>query len=95
VIDTGFIGTLTLPRRIIADLGLPWRGHERALLADGSRRLLDLHEATVDWDGRVRRVLVTATGSVPLIGMRLLYGYRLTVEAVDGGSVSITALTLP
>jgi clan AA aspartic protease len=92
VIDTGFDGFLALPPALIAILGLSWRGRGRALLADGSETLFDIYEATVVWDGTPRRVPVDAADVHPLIGMSLLYGYELTVQAVEGGSVRITAL---
>jgi predicted aspartyl protease len=36
VIDTGFDGSLTLPAKLIASLGLPRRRRGRSLLADGN-----------------------------------------------------------
>jgi len=92
VIDTGFDGALTLPPTLIAALGLPWRRRGRALLADGTESLFDVYEATVLWDGTPRRVAVDAAEIDPLVGMLLLYGYELTVQAVEGGQVLIKAL---
>jgi clan AA aspartic protease len=92
VIDTGFDGSLTLPLAHIVSLGLPWRRRGRALLADGSESLFDIYEATVVWDGTPRRVAVDAADTDPLIGMSLLYGYELTIQAVEGGQVIIRAL---
>jgi len=93
VIDTGFDGALSLPPASIVALGLPWRQRGRALLADGSESLFDVYEATVVWDGTPRRVAVDAADIDPLAGMRLLYGYELTIQAVAGGHVLIKALT--
>lgn len=92
VIDTGFDGALTLPAALIAALGLPWRRRGRALLANGSECLFDVYEATVLWDGAPRRVAVDAADIDPLVGMLLLYGYELTVQAMEGGQVTIKAL---
>ena len=92
VVDTGFDGALSLPHSDIAALGLPWRRRGRALLADGSEALFDIYEATVTWDDAPRRVAVDAAEIEPLIGMRLLRGYELTVQAVVGGRVLIKAL---
>jgi len=58
VIDTGFDGSLTLPPALIAALGLPWRRRGRALLADGNESVFDIYEATVMWDGNLRRISV-------------------------------------
>lgn len=92
IIDTGFDGFLTLPSGLIAALGLPWRRRGRAMLADGSDSLFDVHEATVVWDGSSRRIAVDAVDIDPLVGMALLDGHELTIQAVRGGRVVITAL---
>jgi len=92
VIDTGFDGALTLPSANIIALGLPWRRRGRALLADGTESVFDIYEATVMWDGILRRVAVDAADIAPLIGMRLLDGYELTIQATVGGQVTIKAL---
>ena len=92
VIDTGFNGALSLPPALIAALDLRWRTRARAVLADGSPRLFDIHEATIEWDGAPRRTLVHAADSQPLVGMTLLDGYELTIQGVPGGAVTITAL---
>lgn len=92
VIDTGFDGTLSLPLAIITALGLPWRRRGRALLADGTTSVFDIYEATVVWDGRPRRVAIDAADIDPLVGMRLLNGYELQIQAVVGGQVRIIAL---
>ena len=36
VIDTGYNGFLTLPKAVVAELGLAYRDRGRAILADGS-----------------------------------------------------------
>ncbi len=92
IIDTGFDGALTLPPTRIAALGLPWRRRGRALLADGRESLFDMYEATIVWDGTPRRIAVDAADTDPLLGMALLYGYELALQAVEGGRVSIQAL---
>lgn len=87
VIDTGFDGALSLPPARIAALSLPWRRRGRALLADGSESLFDIYEATSVWDGTARRIAVDAADTDPLLGMALLYGYELTLQAVVEGAV--------
>lgn len=91
-VDTGFDGSLTLPSAFIVTLGLAWRRRGRAMLADGSECLFDIYEATVMWDGASRRIAVDTADTDPLVGMLLLYGYELTVQAVEGGSVIVKAL---
>jgi len=85
VIDTGFDGSLTAPPGVIAALGLPLRRRGRATV-------FDIYEATVMWDGNARRVSVDEVDVAPLLGMSLLYGYELTVQIVEGGSVFLEPL---
>jgi clan AA aspartic protease len=92
VIDTGFTGSLTLPVELIAALGLAWRGHAQAELADGSLHLFDVYAATLLWDDRARMVEIDATDSDPLVGMGLLHGYDLRIQVVEGGKVTIEML---
>jgi len=93
VIDTGYNGALTLPLTIIEELGMPWRRRGRALLADGGETIFDTYEATVVWDGRACRVAIDATESDPLVGMSLLHGYEMRIQVVEGGDVTIQALS--
>jgi len=93
IIDTGFDGWLSLPSSVIVSLGLVWRQRGRALLADGRESVFDIYEATVDWDGEARRIPVDEAETAPLIGMSLLEGYELTVQAQAGGNVTIRALS--
>ena len=92
VIDTGFNGFLTLPPAMVAALGLPLIGRGRAILANGSEELFSVYEATVVWDGQERVVEADAADTDALVGMSMLYGYRLKVDAIDGGAVTIEAL---
>ena len=92
IIDTGFDGFLTLPSGLIAALSLPWRRRGRAMLADGSDSLFDVHEATVVWDGTPRRIAVDSVDIDPLIGMTLLDGHELTIQVAVGGRVTILPL---
>lgn len=42
ILDTGFNGALTLPRRLVTELQLTFVGHRRGTLADGTIRRLDV-----------------------------------------------------
>ena len=55
--------------------------------------MFNMYEASVLWDGKLRRVLIQAVDTTPLVGMGMLQGYELRIEAVDGGSVVITKLS--
>jgi clan AA aspartic protease len=89
VVDTGFNGWLTLPKEIIVALGVSYEEQTRAVLADGSPAVFDSYYVTVIWDGQPERILVDELDSEPLIGMRLLNGFRFVMEAIDGGPVQI------
>jgi hypothetical protein len=52
----------------------------------------DIFEAIVEWDGQSVAVETDAAETEPLVGMALLYGYRLTLETIDGGQVLIERL---
>jgi clan AA aspartic protease len=92
VIDTGFNGFLSLPSTIIATLDLPWSAADLVTLGDGSQTLFDIYTATVIWDGQYREIDIAASETEPLLGMALLYGYRLQVDNVEGGIVKIEEL---
>jgi clan AA aspartic protease len=93
IIDTGFDGWLSLPSSIISSLDLMWRRRGRALLADGSESIFDIYEAVVIWDSEARRIPVDQAETTPLVGMSLLEGYELTVQAQAGENVTIAALS--
>ena len=90
VIDTGFSSSLTLSTTVISALGLVRQSAGSATLADGTVRQFDIYAAEVEWDGTWPPVLASAVGSEVLLGMRLLAGHQLRVEAVSGGAVEIT-----
>jgi len=92
VIDTGYNGYLTLPSHLVTALKLPFVGHRRGTLADGSVTRLDAYLATVAWHGQTKDVLISQAAGTPLIGMSLLQGSRLTMDVLDGGEVIIEEL---
>ena len=89
VIDTGFDGELTLPSGTMRQLGYPYAGSAGGTLADGSEVQFDYHEGRVLWHGIARPVAVIAAEGQPLIGMALLHGSRLKMDAVPGGEVLV------
>ena len=92
VIDTGFNGALTLPPALVSALRLPWVGHSRATLGDGSEVAFDVWGVTVLWDGETRFVEADEADTTPLVGMALLEAHSLYVEVADGGPVVIQAM---
>jgi clan AA aspartic protease len=94
VIDTGFNDWLTLTSEEIATLGLTFREAVRCLLADGSEIVSRIFTAEVEWMGAWKRVFVIEMEGEPLLGMAMLRGCHVGIDAVDGGRVEIRPLTL-
>jgi clan AA aspartic protease len=92
VIDTGFDGFLSLPSEKIVRLGLPWTISNSATLGDGSEVLFDFYTGTVIWDGQYRTIDIAESETEPLLGMAMLYGYRLQIDTVESGIVKIEVL---
>jgi clan AA aspartic protease len=92
VIDTGFTGFLSLPQAMIDDLDLSWSYRDRATLGDGSETLFDIYDATVIWNGQYREIEINSAETEPLVGMSLIEGYRLQIDGIEGGLVTIDVL---
>lgn len=69
----------------------PFLTYESAELADGSLVRFDVHDALVLWEGQSRRVYAHVSDTTPLVGMRMLDGYDLSIQVRDGGRVVIQA----
>ena len=92
LIDTGFSGFLSLPLSMIKSLELPWIFSDFVTLGDGSEVIFQMYRATVIWDGQFKVVDVAESESEPLLGMSLLYGFKLQVETVELGTVTIESM---
>ena len=92
VIDTGYTGFLTLPSAVITTLGLTWYMQEEGILGDGSLCMFNVFEAFVIWDGQIKSIEINESETDPLVGMGLLEGYELNIQAFAGGLVTIKAL---
>lgn len=92
LIDTGFDGFLSLPSEIIVRLALPWTISNPATLGDGSEIVFDFYTGVVIWDGQYRTIDIAQSETEPLLGMAMLYGYRLQVDNVEGGIVKVEPL---
>ncbi len=93
VIDRGFTGFLTLPLSVLTSLNLRAYRREAGTLGDGSSCIFDVYSGFVIWDGAFRRIDVNAAETVPLVGMSLLYGYRVQFDTIEGGAVTIPSLS--
>jgi len=92
VIDTGLTGYLALPTPTISSLGLPWIFRDTSTLGDDSAVVFDIYRAILIWDGNLQVGDVVASEADPLTGMRLLYGFKVEIDAVEGGRVMLQAL---
>lgn len=80
-IDTAFNGTLVLPRKRIAELGLVKESSAEAVLADGELVELETFACFFDWFGNSYETQVVANdGEYPLLGTMLLDGHRLDID---------------
>jgi predicted aspartyl protease len=89
ILDTGFTESLTLPESLILALALPRVNTDTVILADGTLVGVYLYAGTVEWDGQTQAVIVHCMEGSPLIGMSLLWDQLLTMQAADGGVVTI------
>ena len=94
IVDTGFTGFLILPEAVIKELGLVSEGYLQATLASGEAGRFEFYAAGVWWHEEVRRVEVFQSIDQSLLGMQLLRGSRVTVDAWDGGNVTIEEVPL-
>ena len=62
-----------------------------AVLADGTAVFFTVYRASVIWDGQPVAVLIDEMDSEPLIGMRLMLGYRILIEDIDGARCRLSA----
>ena len=94
VVDTGFTDDLALPLDIINRLNLrPLEGDVTLTLADGSVANFGWYSAYVLWHGQRREIKALNMEGDPLIGMALLRGSNVSIDALPAGAVTITELT--
>ena len=94
VLDTGFNGLLTLPQNVIRRLGLTYDGRRNAFLANGDPITLNGWHGTILWQGRRSGIVVLQADGEPLLGMRLLYGNKVSLDVLEGGNVTVDEIPL-
>lgn len=87
--DTGFNGELALSRDVIRNHGFTYRGQTLGTLATGQRESMSVYDGVISWHGQLRDVEVVETDGDPLLGMAVLIGSKITVDARIGGEVVI------
>ena len=93
VVDTAFTAHLTLPDTLIKELGLTQRGEQPAVLASGEVRHFAVYAGLTFWNGQNRLIPIFEADSAPLLGMAMLWGSRLIVDAWEGGDVTIEGVS--
>lgn len=92
LLDTEFTGCLALSAETVRQLGLSSVGRRTLKFANGEWSESEAYLATAVWHGHLTDVLVLESDSAPLLGMTLIWGCRVTVDAVMQGEVSIEDL---
>jgi clan AA aspartic protease len=91
VVDTGFNGTLAIPKKLAHQIGLKPVGSNEVTLADGQIATLQCCEVSIKWAGSRRDAAAWIVEQGCLVGMELLLGCRLQIDVAPGGDVSIDA----
>lgn len=89
ILDTGFTGWLMLLEADINKLGLVSEGRHRGILASGNTEEFNYYETWMSWHGRLYEGEVFQSIDQPLLGMELLEGSHVALDAWDGGNVVI------
>ena len=90
VLDTEFTGFLLLSLQQVQELGVPLVDYREMELADGTIRPVARYEVSLVWNGRPKTVFALANDATkPVVGMKLLHRCLVTLELVEGGSITI------
>lgn len=92
VVDTGFNDFLSIPRALVAELGLEPVGTLPVELADGSLQDTNYYPLTVHWMGEQRFIMTQEGEGTPLVGMMLLLDCELRIVVAHAGEVHIRPL---
>ncbi len=92
IVDTGLTEEMVLPQHVIDQLGLPLDDTVLLATGDGRAQLIETYSARAIWHGQPREIHVASMGGEFLIGMDLLRGSNLSVDAVAGGGVTVSEL---
>ena len=93
IVDTGLSEEIVLPEHVVEQLGLLPDDPVVLTTGDGRARVVGTYNAWVLWHDRPRRIHAASMGGEFLIGMGLLSGSNVNIDAVPGGSVTITELS--
>lgn len=81
IIDTGFSGTIMIPRDLAEKLQLPRVAFTDYITADGAIAYSEVFEAEIEWLGQKQQLAIVGSDSdLALVGMELLAAARTTLE---------------
>lgn len=84
LVDSGFNGDLALPSALVSAHRMKLRHIVPCELANGQTVLMPAYEWNLMWFGTRSRVEVLESDSeIPIIGLRLVRGKRLTIDLID------------
>ena len=89
LLDTGFNGSVSLPTKVVEEVGLPLVTERTVTLGDASDLRVRVHAGYIRFADDWHRCPVLATGDIPLVGMQLLEGLKVCFESVEGGDIEI------
>lgn len=92
LIDTGFNAYISLPHRMVNDLGLTRIGTDDVILANADRDAAELFLGEVDWGFSRHNVPVHQIGDEPAVGTALLRAHNLSIEFVRDGAVHAVSI---
>lgn len=90
-VDTGFSEHLTLPGDVINYLGLQPAGSTLSRLANDEIQRFELYHAEIFFGGHFRNIQVHRTETESLMGMSLISGNIIKIDARVGGAVEMEA----
>ena len=94
VLDTGFNGDVSLPIPTIRRLQLRPMGQRRFTLADGEVSVMNTYLGRANWHEEPLEVIIVESQGTAMVGMNLLWGSRITIEARENGDILIDKLPL-
>lgn len=94
VLDTGFSGYMTLTEAEVVSLELKSAAASKYRFANSNEETLPTYTAYTTWDEQPLKILIVQLKESRLIGMSLLSGSTLSLEATADGNVTIDADTV-
>ena len=94
VLDTGFNGDVSLPIPTIRRLQLRPIGQRRFTLADGEVSVMNTYLGRANWHEEPLEVIIVESQGTAMVGMNLLWGSRITLEASEDGDILIEKFPL-